>query len=209
MFYLLPLDIETGGIGLDKSLLTLFAKMVRWDGKQIRQVQVNFDYELADYELDLKIKPNDGIYRVTGTAMEINKIDLAKHDKVAITEKEAGTKTYKYLEKCYKVANAVRSEPVKLIPCGHNVAFDIRHIKECLISEGSFNQFVSYRCLDTCSMAQGLRLVGKLPENLECSLKSLGEYFGIKPESGELHDAKYDTLLSIGVLEKLLQLTGV
>ena len=79
-------DVETGGIGLDKSLLSACFLYCQYDVK-------NDEYEIID-GLDLKIKPNDDVYHVTAQGMQINGIDLVEHDKVAITEKQAGTKLY-------------------------------------------------------------------------------------------------------------------
>jgi hypothetical protein len=66
------IDGEFGGIGLDKSILTFY-------------FMVMDDQENKVDELDLKLKSKDGIYRVEARALEINKIDLIKHDQMAIT----------------------------------------------------------------------------------------------------------------------------
>ena len=82
----LAFDAETGGIGADKALLTLYF------------IVLNEKFEVLD-ELDLRIKPNDDIYHVTAEALEINKINLVEHDKVALTDKAAGQVLYPFLEK--------------------------------------------------------------------------------------------------------------
>lgn len=174
----------------DKSLLTAyFAFIRRYD---------NGDMVKLD-ELDLKIKPNDDIYRVTAESLEINQIDLKQHNKIAITEKQAGTKLYDKLRIWYGDSKE------KLIPIGHNVAFDIRRVTNTLVSHGSWEQYVSYRVLDTCTIAQYCRLVDKLPPNLSCSLVNLTEYFKIEVD-GIPHEAKYDALVTVKVLEQLMKL---
>ena len=183
----IALDIESGGVPFDVvSLLTLY---------------IGFFDENLNFvdELDLKLK--EDIYRITVQGMEINKIDLIEHDKTAIIYREAGTLVYNFLRECKGECEE------KLIPVGHNVAGDIRAIKKNLISEGSWDNFVSYRVCDTCSIAQFLRLCGKLPETLSCSTESLAEYFKTNLNVvGNLHEAKYDSLLAIENLKKLKEL---
>jgi len=190
MDHFIALDIETGGIGDDKSLLTacfVFCK----------KVAGNNQIEIID-SFDLIIKPNDDVYHVTAESLQINRIDLKEHNRQAITEREAGQKLYNVLKNWYTLANST-----KLIPIGHNVAFDIRRITNTLVSLGSWESFVSYRVIDTCTIAQFLRITGKLPNSLSCSLVNLGDYFRCKPIDGKPHEAKYDVLMTINVLEKL------
>jgi DNA polymerase III alpha subunit (gram-positive type) len=184
----LALDTETGGIGLDKSLL--------------EATFVSLDEGFNVHErLELKIKPNDLIYHVTAEALSINNINLVEHDKVAITEGKAGTLLYNFLKKQY-----LENKSEKLIPLGHNVKFDCVIIEEKLIS--SWDQFVSYRVIDTCVIAQFLRVIGKLPKDVECSLKGLRKHFGISLilPTGELHSASYDVDLSIEVFRNLIRI---
>ena len=129
--------------------------------------------------------------------MDINKINLVEHDKVAITEREAGTLLYKKLTAWYAIAKD------KLIPIGHNVAFDIRKITNTLVSIGSWENFVSYRVMDTCTIAQFYRICGKLPDNISCSLGHLAGYYKVNV-SGNHHEAKTDVQMTIGVLENLM-----
>jgi hypothetical protein len=82
------LDTETGGVTLDTSLLTAFFAIL------------NEDFEVTD-ELYLRVKPDDGIYRTTARALEINGINLISHDAVAITLREARTPLYEFLRKNY------------------------------------------------------------------------------------------------------------
>ena len=69
-------DCETGGLDPSFSLLTLSG------------VVLNQQYEVLD-SIDLAIKPSSGRYVLSSKAMEINKINIATHDAVAITESEA------------------------------------------------------------------------------------------------------------------------
>lgn len=178
-------DIESGGIGTDKTLLTVYLALL---DKELNT--------LADIEL--YIKPDDGVYHVTAGGLEVNKINLVEHDKVAITYKQAGTALYTFLS---------RNVPpdIKLIPLGHGIAFDCNFLQETIISKGSWQKFVSYRCMCTSSIARFLMECGKLSSGLSGSLESLSEYFGVK-KTGDYHNAKVDTLATIEVYKNLIRI---
>lgn len=188
MSYFIDLDCETGGIPDECSLLTAYFGFFKHENNAIIQLD----------ELDLAIKPDNGIYITTAEGLSVNQIDLVLHNKKAIFQKKAGTLLYDKLRTWYNIANE------KLIPVGHNVAFDIRRVKNDLVSTGSWDQFVSYRVLDTCTIAQFFRISGKLPPDLSCSLVNLGEYFNVKV-NGIPHEAKYDALVTVKVLENLFK----
>jgi len=188
MNYYIVFDTETGGIGLDKSLLTAYFALLELN---------NGTFVVKD-DLDLRIKPDDDIYRVTAESLEINQIDLKQHNRGAIYRKRAGTMLYDKL----RVWNTIAKD--KLIPVGHNIGFDIQRVTHDLVSQGSWEQYVSYRVLDTCTIAQFLRISGRLPADLSCSLVNLGEYFDVQV-NGIPHEAKYDALVTAKVLENLLK----
>jgi DNA polymerase III epsilon subunit-like protein len=181
----LILDTETGGIGIDKSLLTSYFMVC------------DNNFQKVD-DLYLFVKPDDGIYRVTGEAMGINKIDLVEHDKKAITYKKAGTALYQFLEKNF----GYRKE--RMVPIGHGMSGDLDHIFDKLMSRATWETFVSYRRLDTSIVLQFLKSCGVFPDTVSGSLESLVEYFHIK-RNGELHDAKVDAELTRDVLVKLVE----
>jgi hypothetical protein len=188
--YLLCIDTETGGLPDDVSLLTAYFGFFKLQNKNL---------EFVD-ELDLLIKPIDGVYKITSESIMINKIDLVQHDRLAINQKEAGTKLYNKLSDWQKLANNE-----KIVPVGHNIGFDINKITKNLISSGSWNNFVSYRVLDTSTIVQFLKLSGKLPQNLSGSLSHLLNYFKLEKEiQGSAHEARYDALGTLLVLQKLI-----
>lgn len=178
----IALDIETGGIGHDKSLLTAY----------LMTLDENFEPTGA---ILLETKPKDGIYSITAQALEINGINLIEHDKKAITYQEAGTQLYEFLDGSY--------DGEKLIPIGHNVAFDIKFLQAKLISSGSWNTFVSYRVLDTGVIAQYLKAVGKMPVEVSGSLGSLRSHFGVEQRTE--HTADGDTKMTVDVLKAMLE----
>ncbi len=180
----LILDIETGGIGLDKSLLTA------------RFEVVTPAFETVD-ALSLHMKPNDGIYHADGQALRTNKINLADHDIVAKTYRAAGSLLYDFLKR-----NAEDGKE-KLIRVGHGVRMDIFHICDKLISDGSWNTFVSYQCLDTSSVAQFFKVCGLLPSYCQGSLSSLYEYYCGEIE-GQIHTADFDVYMTKEILKNMV-----
>lgn len=179
----IALDTETGGTTPDVSLLTA----------SFMTLDENFN-EVA--RLNLFIKPDDGFYKVTGEALGINGINLGEHDKTAITEKEAGTKLYEFLTEM----NPNGEE--KLIPIGHNVAFDIKFLQSKIMSQGTWNKFVSYRVLDTGVLAGFFKVVNLLPKDLNGSLGSLAGYYGFNTSMA--HTALGDVIMSVEVLKKMI-----
>jgi DNA polymerase III alpha subunit (gram-positive type) len=179
----LAFDVESGGTTTDFSLLSAYF------------VVLDDDLTSIYGELDLLVKPNNGHYVVTGEALGVNGINLVEHDKVAITEGKAATALYEFLKK--------HSVGPKLIPLGHNVAFDCEFMKEKLTK--NWNEFVSYRCVDTASFVQCLKLSGHLPYELSGSLKEVAKHLGVVP-NGAFHTAKTDTWVTIDVLKGLLKL---
>lgn len=186
MFRYLALDVETGGIGSDKSLLTAYFSVM------------DQDMTVLD-ELYLHTKPDDGTYLVTAEALRINGINLVDHESVAIPYKAAGQSLYSFLSK--HSANG----QYKLVPVGHNVAFDIKFLCEKLISENSWRNHCSYRVRDTGVLANSLIDAGRIPSSISGSLGSLLEFFRIKPE-GNLHDAKTDATSCARLYSKMLEL---
>jgi DNA polymerase III alpha subunit (gram-positive type) len=186
-------DCETGGVNPKSSLLTVFGYML--------------DDKLNPIDkIDLVIKPDNGLYILTASSMAINKINIIEHDKVAIKKSEA-IKVFN--DFCCKHAITSQSEKNRIIPAGHNLAFDIRYVKRNLLKannvEGDdWKKFFSYRQLDTAATAQALILAQKLPEDLECSLASLAAHFNLDYTGA--HNAEFDVELTLKILKLLLKL---
>lgn len=183
----ISMDVETGGIETDKSLLELFVAVL--DDKM----------KIVD-KIHLKIKPDDGIYKVTSGALNVNKIDLTVHDAAAITESQASTKLYEFLEKVNPGGK------LKLIPLGHVVSFDVQWVTAKLISTPTWNKYVSYRLLDSAVVGLFLKELGLIPSQVQGSLGSYVQFFDI--EHGTLHTAEADVLATIEVLKAMMKLCG-
>jgi hypothetical protein len=186
------IDAEMGGIDLKYSLLTAYFGVF------------DEDFNFID-KLYLYLKPDDGVYSVSAQGMEINGIDLVKHDKVAITYNNGRSALGAFLRK-----HSPGGEH-RLTCVGHNVTTDLRCIWDKVYAREKWEEFVSYRVLDTSPICQFLIAKGVLPydvqgkEGVSGSLESLAAYLGV-PITGNLHDAKVDAHLTIGVLQALLKL---
>ena len=181
----IALDTETGGIGSQYSLLTAYLAILDEDFNITADIYLN-------------CKPNDGIYRVGGQGMAVNGIDLAKHDKIARPYIDCSNELYNFL-----YINKIKGH---LKPIGQNVKFDINRITDDLVEAEAWHQMVSYRTLDTSVIAGFAIELGLLPLTLNAGLKAMAEYFGVGKQEDFGHDAKQDTLLTIGVYKALMKL---
>jgi DNA polymerase III alpha subunit (gram-positive type) len=180
----ISLDIETGGLGLETSLLTCFIAIL--DEK----------LDIVD-TLDLKCKPNDGLYKVNGRAMEINGIVLGEHDKEAKPYHECSCLIRVFLEKNYQ------GEVFK--PIGQNIKFDMMRLCEQIVNEKMWYQYVSYRTLDTGTIGGFAIELGLVPIDFKAGLGNMAEYFKVGKQE-EKHTAKGDVLLNINVYKALFGL---
>ena len=180
-------DTETGGIGTDYSLLSAYFLAVDDKFNKIS-------------DLDLPVKPDNEIYHVCGAAMNVNKINLAEHDKIALPYKEAGTKLYNWLR------DLTGDGKEKSFIVGHNVGGDRDMICRHLMSRGSWEKFTSYRLRDTQSSAIFLIDCGILPNDLSGSLSSLAEFFKIGVDQNTLHNAQVDAETTLKVYIALREL---
>jgi len=178
------LDTETGGIDTLCDLLSAYFLVLDENFNKVE-------------DLNLLLKPNYGVYRVGGKALEVNKINLAEHDKHAVTYERG-----RVLLGTFLTDMAVLRKLGKLTPVGHNIAFDLNFINTHLLKKEEWQANVTYRPLDTQVIAQYLLLTGRL-KGISGSLESLATYFGLERQN---HMAKADTLLTVEVFKKLCQL---
>lgn len=184
----IALDTETGGLGSKVALLEVYCEIYDEKFKKLG-------------EIEAKLRPDDNMYVVTAEALNINGIDLVEHQKSAITYKAFGEQLYGWLREW---SNNGQN---KLIPIGQNVKFDIIKITDNVINPRTWNQFVSYRVLDTATISQFLRVVGVIPPDVKGSLDSLRKFFKIRAR-GKMHSARTDTKVTVKVLQKMIECTA-
>ena len=180
----IPFDTETGGLTEGSSLLTAHFAVC------------DKDFNIID-ELELLTKPNDGQYNVSAQALDVNKINLIEHDKVALSYSEAGQVLRNFLWKYSQ------NGKIKLIPVGKNVGFDVIKVTDNLLGMKTWNQFVSYRLYDITGIVIFLKRQGKLPQDAPDSLSGMAQFLGIQ---AEWHTAKGDNYAGIEVVKRLERL---
>lgn len=177
--------------GLDKETYSLLSVYV---------MMTDDNYNIIG-DLYLYLKPDGGIYRLCAESMNVNKINIVEHDKRAISYKDGATLLYNWLKK------HTDNGKIKATVVGHGVYGDVEWIIHHLISRGSWENFTSYRKLDTSAVCQFLKSCNMFPETVSGSLVSLAKHFNVKVDENLAHDAKYDTHLTYEVflcLRKLL-----
>jgi len=175
---ILFIDTETGGLKHEKhSLLTI-------------ALAVYSDHKIVD-EKEIAIKHRD--YVVNTKALEINKINLVEHDKIAIVSKEAVQEIITFIKKNFG--------DEKPIIAGHNVEFDYKFLDKLFFNEKEYLwKYVSHRKLDTCSLMNFLIITERI--KLEsASLESAISYFDI--ETNARHTAKDDVRATIYLYENI------
>ena len=185
MMRLLAFDVETGGLDpKETSLLTAYFQV--------------FDENFNEIDsLSFKVKPDDGKFKVTQKAMDINKINLEYHAEEAMPYYLAAHELEHFLK--------YNSQNEKLIPVAHNIEFDLSFIYEYLLSKDNWEQYVSYRKLDTAQLANFFKLVGVLNPNQKTNLGDIAKSLNVQFD-GAAHSADADTKVAIQVLKKFVEL---
>lgn len=188
--YYLPFDCETGGLDPQTAdVLTLY----------IAVMDENFN--IAE-ELDLKLKPDNGRLPIAESqALAVNKINLKNHleDPSTITYSEAKEKVVamvkKYLKKKGRYSN--------IRPLGQNVQFDIDFVQHYLIPKSEWNNMIHYAKIDTKTIVDFLKDCAWFPRDLG-TLGTVVDFLQLP--KGEAHNAKADTLMTVGVYKKILDI---
>jgi DNA polymerase-3 subunit epsilon len=158
-------------------------------------------------ELDrLNISLKSESYTINAKAMEVNKIDIVKHQ----------TNSKDLIDTKAQLINFLKKNKTNfyLTPVGHNIQFDIQFIKKLLGDE--YNNYFSYNSVDTIVIANFLKICGKLPERQPVSLSKLSEYYGIGGSAPQrridevlneaFHTSEYDTEITVKLLKKFVEL---
>lgn len=180
----LSIDVETGGLGTEYSLLS--AAFYVYDK----------DFQLCNF-LDLPLIPDDGIIHVCSPALRVNNINLTTHDGEAWRYKDFKPKLYALLD---EESNAGAD---KLIPVGKNLQGDLDFIWKYLMHRGTWEIFVSYRQFELNGALRYLQALGKLPEELG-SMESIASHYGIQFDDEMLHTAGGDAELQMQILWRML-----
>lgn len=184
MSHYLVVDTETGGLTPDFSLLTVFLGAYDEDFKMISSRHI-------------LIKPDDGNYKVSASALAINNINLVEHDKEAYTQSQARSIVKEFLN----IHSYAETQKLNLV--GHNVHFDLAQIFANLCDKQTWNRYVSYRVIDTGVIGQFLKLTGVIQAHLGGSMSDLLNHFKV-PYQGQLHNAETDGKATMELLKHMI-----
>lgn len=174
----LAIDTETTGLNAECQVLTAYFIVLDNDLHEIAH-------------LDLKIRYP--YYKVYTKALEVNRIDLIKHDSEAIDITEAKKVLNKFL-------NDHRPQ-FRYIPLGHNIKFDLTMLKNSgLLSEVMYESF-SPNALDTVTIAQFLKTCKIIPDKQSVSLTNLVKHFNLTKTNTDFHTAEYDIRMTVELLK--------
>lgn len=177
------MDSETGGLRCREHSILSLAMMI-------------LDDNLSEVDrTEVKLKPDDGIYRVTGRAMAVNKIDLIEHDRTARRYSEVRPDLLHYIDHFKQQGSE------KLIVVGHNVPFDLGFVHEHLMPEEEWLKHCSFQYIDTMRIAHFLTRCGVLKTGA-LSLGALCTALGI--EHVDAHTCMGDVVSTAAVLRKLM-----
>ena len=138
------------------------------------------------------IKHNN--YNTTKEAMDINKIDLEKHELHAIPPIKACSQINSFINK-----HILHETPL----IGHNIQFD-RGFLHALFDQGETSHKFNYRYEDTMWMWRNLQGKNLVPSG-GSTLQNVANYFKI--DYTKAHDALADCKITAKVYHKLLGLS--
>lgn len=186
----MPFDSETGGLDENK------ADLLTWYGAIMTE-----DYQILD-EVYLKLKPDNGRLPIAEAgALKVNGIDIQEHlsDPETVTYSQGREIVMKMLKK-HLQKNGKFSN---ITPFGYNVPFDIRWTQKHLIPSEDWLSTLHYKIWDVMQDVDFLKRAGWLPKELG-SLTTVVDYLGV-PKRGA-HNAKEDTLMTVDVAKKVMEL---
>lgn len=180
---ILFIDTETGGLNpLKHSLLSV--GMVVWE-----------DFKLTQSKEVLILE--EGLI-LDEKAMEINKIDIQEHKKLAKSPNEAISEIKSFISQNFE-------ENGKVTLAGHNINFDVNFLRIFLDrNNDDFSRYFSHRFIDTSSILYFLYLSGKLKEKAISSSQAF-ELFGITFEQNKRHTALADAIATAKLFNQLLK----
>jgi DNA polymerase III epsilon subunit-like protein len=152
-------DTETGGFGLDKSLLEFAAVIL---DEELRQLD----------SLHLLLMPDDGNFVINKESLKVTQLNLIEHVAKAITYKEAKSILFSWLK---------NHEKGWLIPIGKSYKTDIDQICDKIISRANWDIFVSHLGidLDTVLRYEELR-TGVSPESFALQSDKQGKHTALE-----------------------------
>lgn len=180
---MMVLDLETTGLSPRYNKVLTVGML---------HIDVEKDFLKIRNKKQILVKHED--YAVNPKALEINKINLVEHHKIASEPFKACNQINKFI-----IKNNLESRPV----LGHNIIFDIRFLNE-LFRQGNSVPAFSHDFVDTMHMWSALKRKNIISFNLKNSLQTLANYFEI--DYSKSHSALGDCHITANVYKKMLDL---
>jgi DNA polymerase III epsilon subunit-like protein len=191
MTRLLVIDTETGGTDPERHSLLSLAGVV-WENGAIRG------------EIEFLVAEPD--FSVTARALEINRIDLVAHSRLAVAPRIASGLLEAFVAGHF---NDQIEAGEGVVLAGHNVNFDLGFLKRLYRVAGvTFPTFFSHRVVDTASVLRLLAIAGRLPSTAVASSEAFA-HLGIAVSAEERHTALGDARATALLLTRLVELISV
>lgn len=188
--FFMAFDSETGGLNPKTAdLLTLYLGIL------------DEDFKMQE-ELYLKLKPDGGRLPIAeAQALRVNGINIQEHlaDPETITYSEAKVKVITLLKKFLKKKG--RFSNIKAL--GYNVPFDVKWTQEHILPADEWEAILHYKHIDVMERADFLKEAGWFPSDLG-SLGTVVDYLQLPKRAA--HNAREDTLMTVDVYKKLLEI---
>lgn len=185
----MPFDSETGGFNPDTSdLLTAYFAIM------------DEEFRILD-ELYLKLKPDGRLPIAEAGALKVNGINIQQHlaDPETVTYAEGKERLTAMLKKHLKK----RGRFSNIKPLGYNVPFDVKWCQKHLLPHDEWESILHYKITDVMQNVDFLKECGWFPSTLG-ALETVVDYLQIPMRNA--HNAKEDTLMTIEVHKKILEI---
>lgn len=188
--YFMAFDTETGGLDPNKAdLLTAYFGII------------DEEFKVID-EIYFKLKPNeDRLPIAEAGALAVNKIDIRAHmaDPETISYSDATVKLTEMLRKYLKKKGRFSN----IRPMGYNVPFDVKWVQKYILGQTEWESILHYKDVDVMRPVDFLKDAGWFPPELG-SLGTVVDYLQLPKR--DAHNAREDTLMTVDVYKKLLDL---
>lgn len=179
------LDCETGGTEPQYTDL-LQAAFIVTNGRNV---------ELG--RLELLLKPDNDIFRVTPGALKVNRIDLIEHAAKAVTYHVGAQMLRDFLAK-YKATTGHR-----LKPAGWNPGFDVGYVTSHLIDVREWGSYCGYGLLDVQSIVYFLAGSVLPAEYLGLPMQDVAQKMKVIEWDADRHNAMRDIEATLGIYTSL------
>lgn len=185
-------DTETGGLTPQHSLLTVSCIVADGDLNVI---------PIGNQSPGLYMSIAHEQYNIAAGALAVNGIDLVAHNKSALPVPAAKQVLLDFIRDALRATGKKR-----LVPAGHNVAFDVQFLQAYLLTAAEWDEYFTYPALDTAAVARFYNAAGRYAGGY--SLGKLRDRFMPHDAGQSLHNAEIDNLTAITLAKKFVSMVN-